>query len=170
MWSNFRNSSHLSCGEILDVSTWQMWKNSRPLHFCHVWKSEMSPHDRFFSTGTCYKYQSLWVWTGLFVGNPGGRYREPPCPLADNCFNCFCSCFWYQNMYIVQSTSWFVGAMGNPLALWRITVSTVPSFLGQGRSKSFQHRNSNCGPSHILFSFFGHQKKIHWNQLLQLIF
>ena len=95
MWSNFRNSSHLSCGEILDVSTWQMWKNSRPLHFCHVWKSEMSPHDRFFSTGTCYKYQSLWVWTGLFVGNPGGRYREPPYPLADNCFNCLCS-FLYQ--------------------------------------------------------------------------
>ena len=76
---------HMSCGKILNYSTcgemsdfstsvmwknWKllrMWRNYRFLDICHAYKSEISPHDKFFSTyltcDTCDKYQ-VWVVGG----------------------------------------------------------------------------------------------------------
>ena len=79
----FQISPHLSCGEIwhfyydrcgefsdfstsvmwrnLTFLTWQMWRIFRIFHICYVWESNISPHDKFFSTylicEICDKYQ-----------------------------------------------------------------------------------------------------------------
>ena len=59
MWSHSPHHTYASCGEILDLSTsfiWRylkilpMWRNIRFLHIYHAKKSEISPHDKFFST------------------------------------------------------------------------------------------------------------------------
>ena len=48
------------------------WRNFRFLHICHAYKSEISPHDKFFSTylicDICEKYQ-VWVWQGVSAQN-----------------------------------------------------------------------------------------------------
>ena len=59
MWGHSPHHTYASCGEILDLSTsfiWRylrmlpMWRNIRFLHIYHAKKSEISPHDKFFST------------------------------------------------------------------------------------------------------------------------
>ena len=42
IWKN----SHLSSEEISDFSTWQIWRNLKFIHICHVEIFPMSPHDR----------------------------------------------------------------------------------------------------------------------------
>ena len=59
MWSHSPHHTYARGGEILDLSTsfiWRylkilpMWRNIRFLHIYHAKKSEISPHDKFFST------------------------------------------------------------------------------------------------------------------------
>ena len=74
MWSHSPHHTYASCGEILDLSTsfiWRylkilpMWRNIRFLHIYHAKKSEIFPHDKFFSTHLITdisdKYQ-VWVY------------------------------------------------------------------------------------------------------------
>ena len=45
----------------LTFLTWQMWRIFRFFHICYVWESNISPHDKFFSTylicEICDKYE-----------------------------------------------------------------------------------------------------------------
>ena len=53
----------LSCGEISDSHSWQMWKNLKILHICPVRKCQISPHDR---CGKIWKF-STWQMFLVFL-------------------------------------------------------------------------------------------------------
>ena len=84
--------------EISDFSTsvmWRnlkspyMWRNFRFLHICYVQEFKISPHDRFFSTGTarcahdkyqvCVHQTALWLHT--FLHNFFQQHILPKCLL-----------------------------------------------------------------------------------------
>ena len=77
MW---RSWNYSTCGEMSDFSTsvmcrnlklLHMWRNFRFLHICHAYKSEISPHDKFFSTylicDICDKYQVCSIYEMVLI-------------------------------------------------------------------------------------------------------
>ena len=107
MWRHFPHHTHARCGEISDFSTsfiWQnlkllhMWRNFRFLHIYHAQKSDISPHEKIFSThlisDISNKYQ---VWLGVATseggeGNPRQRGNSGTLEVAttqDHCKETF---------------------------------------------------------------------------------
>ena len=60
----------------LTFLTWQMWRIFRFFHICYVWESNISPHDKFFSTylicEICDKYE-VWVRESCLKEKPQGH-------------------------------------------------------------------------------------------------
>ena len=59
------DKSHLSCGEILKFSTWQMWRNFRFLHICHrnlksLLMPNFSPHIPYVRYMANMRYEDSW--------------------------------------------------------------------------------------------------------------
>ena len=71
----------------LTFLTWQMWRIFRFFHICYVWESNISPHDKFFSTylicELCDKYEVYHHHhhhhLDLCDGEHVDDFDEPPC-------------------------------------------------------------------------------------------
>ena len=57
--SKYEICSYLSCKDISDISTWQMWRNRKFVHICYEKIFKISPHDRcgeFRNYSTCGEF------------------------------------------------------------------------------------------------------------------
>ena len=97
MWQNTINCTHnlLIMKDISYCSTYvmgrtfkwlHMWRNFSYLHICQVKKFEISPHDRFFSTGT----------------TRGTRDKYQVCFIADHTFFKLCQASWNSGRLVLS--------------------------------------------------------------------